>query len=443
MRVLILAYDFPPLVRVGGLRPYSWYKYFREFGIEPVVVTRQWENRYGDDRDYVAPSASDHVVVEQDQHGMILRTPYRPNLSHRLLLRHGAARHRTVRKAITAWYEVGQYFLAIGPKKELYQVARAYLRHNRADAIVATGEPFVLFDYATRLSSEFGVPWIADFRDPWSHDSRSVGRRISPAWDTRLELRCTQSASAFVTVSEFFRDVISSLHPGKTIHVVTNGYDSEALSRAAGIAQGGGARLTIAFAGSLYAWHPLRSFLVVCEDVLRRGGRELALRFIGVSDRSAIESVLAAECPLLARHATFTDRLPNDEAAVELSRANVFLMFNNYATVGTKIYDYLALRRRVLLCYSADPGALRLKQLQYNLQEFSVGDDRPMERLIEDTSAGVVVRDESHLAEVLQGLLDEFAEHGMIACHSADLERFSRREQAGRLAGILKELESA
>lgn len=44
-KVLILAYDFPPYVSVGGLRPYSWYKYFKEFGLYPIVVTRQWENK--------------------------------------------------------------------------------------------------------------------------------------------------------------------------------------------------------------------------------------------------------------------------------------------------------------------------------------------------------------------------------------------------------------
>ncbi len=33
-KVLILAYDFPPYVSVGGLRPYSWYKYFKEFGLK-------------------------------------------------------------------------------------------------------------------------------------------------------------------------------------------------------------------------------------------------------------------------------------------------------------------------------------------------------------------------------------------------------------------------
>jgi hypothetical protein len=37
-KVLILAYDFPPYVSVGGLRPYSWCKCFHEFRIYPIVV---------------------------------------------------------------------------------------------------------------------------------------------------------------------------------------------------------------------------------------------------------------------------------------------------------------------------------------------------------------------------------------------------------------------
>jgi len=28
-KVLILAYDFPPYVSVGGMRPYNWYRYLK------------------------------------------------------------------------------------------------------------------------------------------------------------------------------------------------------------------------------------------------------------------------------------------------------------------------------------------------------------------------------------------------------------------------------
>ncbi len=32
-KLLILAYDFPPYVSVGGLRPYAWYRYLKEYGV--------------------------------------------------------------------------------------------------------------------------------------------------------------------------------------------------------------------------------------------------------------------------------------------------------------------------------------------------------------------------------------------------------------------------
>ena len=58
-KVLVLAYDFPPYVSVGGLRPNAWFNYLNEFGIEPIIITRQWANDFGNEMDYIAPSKSD------------------------------------------------------------------------------------------------------------------------------------------------------------------------------------------------------------------------------------------------------------------------------------------------------------------------------------------------------------------------------------------------
>ncbi len=120
-----------------------------------------------------------------------------------MLLAHGRNRFRLLRRAVTAWYEIGQYYAHIGPRRSLYLAARRYLREHGADVIVATGEPFVLFRYACELSREFGVPWIADYRDPWSQDRGRRGKRISERWDARLERRFTRTASAVTTVNDF------------------------------------------------------------------------------------------------------------------------------------------------------------------------------------------------------------------------------------------------
>ncbi|MHB1193088.1 MAG: glycosyltransferase [Longimicrobiales bacterium] len=440
MRALILAYDFPPYVSVGGLRPYSWYRYLKEFGVEPVVVTRQWANEYGDERDFVAPSATDRVEVEQTTFGTIVRAPYRPNLSNRLLLRHGPERHRVVRKSITALFEVGQYYADIGPKAPLYHAARAYARDNHIDAIVATGNPYVLFRYAAALSREFGVPWVADYRDPWSEDKSFDTHALWRWWVAGVERRLVASASAVTTVTESFRDLLMDTLPGKPVVIVPNGYDPEAMATAQDIAQGRD-RLTIAFSGTIRTWHPIESVFSTLDDfVTSHPTPPFSLRMIGVSRREEIEHFLRAQFPALAEATTFTGRLPNADMGREMAQANAFLLFNMYAYPGTKIYDYLALRRRILLCYSDDPEAMRLKREHYNIDPTPGTDERMLEKIIEATGSGVVVRDATHLSEVLADLQRELVEAGSVSCPSHDIEQYSRRTHAGRLADVLREL---
>ena len=169
-KVLILAYDFPPYVSVGGLRPYALYNYLKEFGVEPILVTRQWGNTHGNRLDYVSAGSSEQSIVEVSQCGTIIRTPYKPNFANRLMLKHGDKRYRLLRKSISAYYEFAQFLLPIGPKIELYKAAKHFLKNNQVDAIIATGDPFILFKYASKLSKAFNIPWIADYRDPWSHN---------------------------------------------------------------------------------------------------------------------------------------------------------------------------------------------------------------------------------------------------------------------------------
>jgi hypothetical protein len=159
-KVLILAYDFPPFVSVGGLRPYSWYKYLAEYGVYPVVVTRQWVIRHNSVVDYVSGGYSDKTEIEETEKGTIIRTAYNPNLSNRLLLKYGENRLRFIRKAITAWYEFFQFLFFIGSKVELYKAANEYLKTNKVDAIIASGDPFILFRYASLLGKSIVFPGL-------------------------------------------------------------------------------------------------------------------------------------------------------------------------------------------------------------------------------------------------------------------------------------------
>ena len=350
-KVLILAYDFPPYVSVGGLRPYSWYKHFYEFGIYPIVVTRQWGNSYGNHLDYIAPGESKETLIEASETGTIIRTPYQPNWANRLMLKYGESNYRLLRKAITAWYELMQFLFFVGPKAGLYQGAKAYLKTHEVDAIIATGEPFVLFKYAAKLSQQQAVPWIADYRDPWTQSASRSPNGFMKIWNAFFEKRFLGNVNHITTVSEFFQGQIATLIKDQVFSIITNGYDEDAFKNLKEIPEKS-VVLKLAFVGSLYDWHPWRSVLTVIRGFLMENNDcQIHITFFGVNKQLEIASFLK-QYPFLKSNVKIVSSMPNHQLIKELSQQHLLLLFNYYHFVGTKIYDYLALKRPILFCYT-------------------------------------------------------------------------------------------
>lgn len=433
--LLILAYDFPPYVSVGGLRPYAWYKYLKEFGIEPVVVTRQWGNVYGNELDYIAPGSSRETIVEDSECGTIIRTPYKPNLANRLMLRYGKNRFSFLRKSITAFYEIAQFVFFVGPKSCIWRGAKNYLKDNKVDAIIATGEPFVLFRYASVLGKKYNLPWIADYRDPWTQNKNRALRIMR-----HFERKFVNRASAVTTVSDFFKSKICENVSVPIYYILPNGYNPDSIKQVEHIEQNGDA-LRIALAGTISDWHPYKSVLTAFADFVKANttGVWLELNFFGINRHEEIERFVQENS--LQEHIHVYPRMDNVTLLKNLRQHNAMLLFNDYSYIGTKIYDYLAIKRQILLCYSNDEEAQRLKAdfYPYSLSTDKSLSDHLQEDCLCKTDSGIVVKDRQHFKQVLAYLCTEFATTKQIACNSRNIEQFSRREQTRLLADIVEE----
>lgn len=437
-KVLILAYDFPPYVSVGGLRPYAWYNYLKEFGVEPFVVTRQWGNANGNRLDYISAGSSKQSIVEVSEHGTIIRSPYKPNFANRLLLKHGDHRYRSLRKSISAYYEFAQFLLPIGPKIELYKAAKHFLKNNQVDAIIATGDPFVLFWYASKLSIEFNIPWIADYRDPWSHNEEAQKKMIQKKWNAYFEKKTVSTASHIITVSKFVHSKIETLIPNKPFIISPNGYDSLAIDQIKNIKQNDD-ELYISFVGTIYNWHPVESFLRVANEfVTEHPEAKIRFKFYGTNLTDELNRMLSEQFPNLKANVLITPKMQNQELLEKLASDHVMLLFNYYSYMGTKIFDYLGIRRKIILCYENDPEAHSLKQKYYHVDESGSESKQLQVDLIKQTNSGIIVKDSQHLRQVLHDLYVEFQATGQIACDSLGVEQFSRKIQVERLAEIIK-----
>jgi hypothetical protein len=438
IRVLILAYDFPPYVSVGGLRPHSWFKYFKEFDVEPIVITRQWGNAYGNDLDFIAPGWSKECVIEESPQGTIIRTPYVPNLSNRLLLRFGDKRFRRLRKLISAYFEMLQFFMVVGPKKEIYNAAKSYLDKHKVDVIIATGEPFVLFDYARKLGATYNVPWIADYRDPWTPNLKNENSFIKQFYSI-LENRISSKARLITTVSSFFENQIQNQVPKSKFSIIPNGFDEQAMQQIEGIEQDS-EMLRIGFVGTIHEWHPLRSILETLNRwITKFPDRKIELHFHGTNKNKFISELVKNQYPSLKESVFTHPKLPNQQLLEKLARYNVLLLFNYYAYMGTKIYDYLGLKRKILFCFTDDPESIVLKNQFYPLDVNGAPESLQKELIIK-SNAGILISNADDLIQVLNALYQEHKETGEIKCHSFGVEQFSRRIQAERLAGHVKSI---
>ena len=74
--------------------PSSWCKYMKEFDIYRIIITRQWENKYRNNKDYIQKSESDKTIVQKTNFGTIISSPYKPNFANRLLLKYGEKKYK-------------------------------------------------------------------------------------------------------------------------------------------------------------------------------------------------------------------------------------------------------------------------------------------------------------------------------------------------------------
>lgn len=435
-KVLILAYDYPPYISVAGLRPSYWAENFHRFGIYPTIITRAWNVKHGNELDYLEGSESDDIIIDQNEYRTIIRTPYFPTLSNRLNLKGRNGKVATVIKKVnTAFFEFFQFYSYVGTKSQLFLAADNYLKSNKVDCIIATGDPYILFKYANDLSTKYNITWIADYRDPWS-TTNFINNKIRKRYARFLEKKIVNSAQLLTTVNPNIKMLLQELFPQKEIEIIANGYDESKFDRLAMIQQNSDV-LTISLAGTFYEWNPYESFLVTLNQYLiDHPNKKVNLQFFGINRVAEIQNVLN-RCELLRDQTTIYPRMDNGSLLEKLSQTNILLLFNYFSHGGTKIFEYVALNRQILFCYSDDREADELRNNYYQADYLNGIEENLQEKIIRETQSGIIVKDAKQLYATLDELFNEFERTKQIACNATNANTYSRYIQTKKLSDLI------
>ncbi|HWB62265.1 MAG TPA: hypothetical protein VG603_02055 [Chitinophagales bacterium] len=427
MKILILAYEFPPLASASSNRAFSWFKYLPEHDISVTVVTRNWPVANGETQEGVVKKMLGANTAPANLR-RVVRANYKPNLRDRLLTRAGGDRYVVLRKLLSYLYLYIEYLsFFFDAKANIYYAADKLLGVEKFDYIVATGGPFILFKYASLLSSKYNVPWAADYRDVWtmqpgeSEYKTGLADKLLNTFNKRIEKRYIKNALFVSTVAPPpYLDRLVKLHPGKKVALIYNGYFEEYFSQPIE-GEISNDKLTIIYSGTIYPFQKAFTFLEGVKKMLQqRPGADIRVVFYGLNED--YKPKLKNWDEEVAQHLVFYDKIPVNQLAFKLRSADLLLLLSGPGvdSMASKVFDYLAARRKIMLVEN---------------------DHGPLEQALIKFKAGEVLNNAEEVSGFLIKEYDLYLsrDRKSVGVESVNTGFFSRRYQAGVLAGLLKD----
>ncbi len=454
-RVLIISYYWPPTGGSGVQRWVKFAKYLPAESWQPVIYT---------------PLNPEQLVIDEKlgeevprEAEILRRRIVEPYSIYRFLLGKGSASKggsdevnpvnagsKTFMQRL-AMLVRGNFFIP-DPRRlwvrPSVRFLKKYLRKHPVDVVVSTGPPHSMHLIGQRVSEAVGVPWIADFRDPWTRifyfkhlslTDRAVRRH------RKLEKGVLDGASAVVGVSPLVCDEFREMTSNR-VELITNGFDEDDFRKVrAGVSSEAAldsgvvddsekmskvkpevnVDFTLTHTGLLAAdGNPTLLWEVLAEKC--RADKEFAarlkIRLAGKTDSAVLDSIAAAG---LGEHLTNLGYVSHKDAVREQLNATVLLLPlrkepEYKAVLPGKVFEYLASGRPIL----------------------GIGEpEGTMAAVLKSSNGGVVVewQDRTSFTEYIDGCWEKF-KTGEPLSGAENIEEYSRSRLTKKYVALMESL---
>ena len=434
-RVLIITYYWPPSGGSGVQRWLKMSKYLPEYGWQPVIYTT--ENA---EYPVTDPSLENDVPPDME---VIRRPIFEPYSFYKKFL--GIKKEETVKvgfieekeqkkdwKANLSLWVRGNLFIPDARcwwVKPSVRYLKEYLKEHPVVAIISTGPPHSMHLIAMKLREDLGIPWIADFRDPWTeidyyndlHLTRWADRKHH-----RLEHEVLTKADKVVTVAPDGARRLGRLG-NRNVRIIYNGFDhdDEAQTLVSLPKQ-----FTITYLGVLSRiqnpsnlWQALGELVKEDADF----NKNLKINMIGQIDSSVPSAI---EENGLSKHVTYSPYIPHSEVSTVHRSSTVLLLLlmpdsepRAKGLVTGKLFEYLV-SGRPILCIGPEDGDAA--------------------RIIKETDAGQTVSfgDKEKTKDIVKVLYHKYLDNALLPNTSKEIEKYSRRALAGEYTRLLDKIDN-
>lgn len=427
-KVLIICYYWPPAGGSGVQRPLKFVKYLRDFGWEPIVYTAK-NGEY--------PEMDTTLSAEIPQGVQVIRRPITEPYTFYKMFSGKKKKEKLNPNFFTqknegflqkaAIFIRSNFFI---PDARMWWIRPSthfltqYLKDHPVDAIISTGPPHSLHLIAQGVKSELGLPWLADFRDPWTNIDYFKKLSLLPFAEEKhklLEKGVVQGADQVVTVSPTWAKELEEIGNRK-VEVITNGFDESDFAKKSNSLD---AKFTIIHPGMFSKARNHDAFWQALSELVQENSyfaKDLRIEFYGITDLSVIES---AKKYNLESYVSVGAYVPHDQIVPIMASAWVLLLSvhdspNLQGFVPGKLFEYLA-SKRPIFCIGPETG--------------------DSAKIILESRAGLVAgfKDKNKMKINLMVFYSDFI-NGRHEDGGQNIEKYSRKVLTQKLALLLNEM---
>ncbi len=431
---LFVTYYFPPAGGPGVQRVLKHIQYLPEFGWNPIVLIPSAPQYQAYDHSLMAGIPSGCIV----EHAPI----WEPHTLYKRFM--GKRTHesidvnvikkddqtRTFKEAFAEFVRASLFIpdARIGWRLPAVQKARALVRQYDIQAVVSSSPPYTCSLIAHDIKKKCGIPWVAEFRDPWTNFLTTPKRWWLPAMiDRAMERTVFHAANAVECAWQgIIEDALTKYPelPRKKFHHIPNGFDAVDFAEYAQQDSVPNDCFTLTYTGSMYGRRNPQALLSALELLVERGVLTPSdVRFVVVGRWGHdVDAMMTASS--FAESIVRVGYVPHKESIAELFRADVLVLIVDEAKesehiVPGKVYEYIGTQKPVL---AIGP------------ERSAIGD------LLRETQAGLIAHqsDITALANAVETMYRAWCAKAEITHPDINaIMRYERRSSAKMLAELL------
>ena len=435
-KVLIITYYWPPSGGAGVQRWLKFTKYLRDYGWEPVIYTPENPESPNNDSSLEKDIPKNLAVVKTKIWEPY--TWYKVFIGQKKGDKINAAFLTESKKPrkfekLSVWIR-GNFFIPDARKfwvKPSVKFLVNYLKQNLVDAVISTGPPHSMHLIASGLKKKLNIPWMADFRDPWTNIDFYSKLMLSSFADhkhKRLELQVLKEADVVTCVGKTWLDELEDLYKkglgvsNSKFRFISNGYDPDDYSSEKVEID---KKFSIVYIGTLDKSRNPGILWKTLSDIVKKNpsfAADLQLKLVGKTDIAVTDDI---EKNGLLSYMEKTPYLTHAEVTQVQKKSQVLLLLINNTpnamgiTTG-KFFEYLAAERPIL-CIGPKGG--------------------DADKILAETKGGLISGyEDSQMLEANILYFYNKYKQGNLPCESLNIEKYSRKMLTGEVADVLNEI---